>query len=478
MFAFCWPKPSFKSFTILFTVAFLLRAGTFYFYIQHEQRYRQSDSPDYHYNALSVAAGLGMTKLDSGRPVFWRVPGYPWYLSNFYKAHGLKTLRFEDYEKAQKNSIWFQLFLCSFIPIIIFFLALTLTGSLSVSWLTAGISALHTGLILASTFLLTEGLALIFFYLFLLFFFKTFRAIGEQPNPYPWQKNMVLAALALGTATWIRPMGEFVSVASALLILLFAQDNLALKLRKIALFMLVFFATIAPWYMRNYALTGQLFYCPMFGLYLNVFTAPKVLRATEGIPLQQAWETLQRKASVNAMRAAQAQNNSGKQLVFERLAGDISWPIVLAHPFIAGYEWIKEVVKTTFDLYAFQLVAIATKIHTWDPLEEFLTEKMAACLYAGSIPLWVRMLAWIELFFALFIWFSIGAGIWRFWIVPMTKKFAVDAQTKALAGLWLKLLFFVGCIVFMTGGFGYARLRLPAEPLMILLALYYWLRTK
>ena len=40
-----------------------------------------------------------------------------------------------------------------------------------------------------------------------------------------------------------------------------------------------------------------------------------------------------------------------------------------------------------------------------------------------------------------------------------------------MAAFWFKLLFFTAAIIGMTGGFGYARLRLPVEPLLIILAL-------
>ena len=61
-------KPSFKNLSLLFLVAFALRAATFFFYIQHEERYRQADSNDYHTTALSVGLGHGMIKLHNGQP--------------------------------------------------------------------------------------------------------------------------------------------------------------------------------------------------------------------------------------------------------------------------------------------------------------------------------------------------------------------------------------------------------------------------
>lgn len=146
-----------KNLTCLFIAALLLRAATFFFYVQHEERYCQADSNDYHHAALSVGLGHGMTKLNNGQPIFWRTPGYPLYLSWFYKHFGIKSGIFTDNMKAQKTALWIQLILTSVIPIIIFFLALSLTGILSIAWITAWISVFHLGLILASTFFSDRG---------------------------------------------------------------------------------------------------------------------------------------------------------------------------------------------------------------------------------------------------------------------------------------------------------------------------------
>lgn len=464
--------PNRKNLTLLFIAAFIVRVAMFFFYVQHEERYHQADSNDYHIYALSTAVGKGMINLNTMQPTFWRTPGYTLFLSWFYGAIGIHSGKFSENAPAQKAALWVQIFLCSFIPIIIFYLALLLTSSLSIAWITAWISVFHLGLVLSSTFLLTEGLTLIFFYLFLIYFFKSFACIGETPlTDISWKKNLILAAFFLIIATWIRPMGEFVAIACSIMLLLFAQDGFGLKCKKIALFLFVFFLGLTPWYARNYQLTGKLFFCPMFGTYLNSFVAPKILRETTGLPLEKTWRYLQTVASQKAAQELPKVRAMGKSLVLEHMAGSIAWPIVMEHPFIAFKVWMPEVFKTTFDLYASQLVAFANNTFMWDPLEEFLPEKIALALYKQPMPLWMRLICWLEFLYALLLWLSLCAGVILFWIIPLYKRFAVPAHIKAMAGLWLKCAFLIGSICFMTGGFGYARLRLPVEPLMIVLAL-------
>lgn len=464
-------KPAIKHFILLFLAAFLVRAGSFYFYVQHEERYRQPDTMDYHNAALALGVGQGMTKLNSGQPIFWRTPGYPFYISAFYKLFGLRSTLFTDNMPAQKAALWLQILLCSCIPIIIFFLALSLTGLLSIAWITSWLSVIHLGLVLASTFLLTEGLALIFFYLFLLFFYQSFTCYGEVQKKNRWTYYIIIAALMLGIASWIRPMGHFVGTASMALLAFFAHESWLLKLKKIALFTGVFLAVLAPWYVRNYNLTHKVFYWPAAGTYLNAFIAPKVLRSVHGTSFEANWKQLQTIAHQKAIQEFFIARAQGINIVPEHVAGTVAWPIILDHPWYAIKAWIPEVIKTTFDLYASQLVAFANGTFMWDPLEEFLGEKLQLALYKQSMPLWMRIIAWGELIFNIGLWILLLLGMFRFWIQPLYKRFNVSPETKALAALWFKCLFLAGGILFMTGGFGYARLRLPIEPLLWMLAL-------
>lgn len=464
-------KPTFKRLAVLFLAAFLVRAGSFYFYVQHEQRYRQADSMDYHNAAVAMGAGQGMVRLNSAQPIFWRTPGYPLYLSYFYKLFGLHSAQFTDNIPAQKAALWAQIALCSVIPIIIFFLALSLTQLLSIAWICAWLSVIHLGLILSSAFLLTEGLALIFFYLFLLFFYKSFKCYGETVESTHWARYIILAALMLGITSWIRPMGHFVGTASMLLLLFFANESWKLKLKKIFLFGLIFLGTLAPWYVRNYKLTHKVFYWPAAGTYLNAFVAPKVLRSIHGTPFETNWKQLQHIAHQRAIQEFPVAQAQGLKIVPEHIAGTVAWPIIMANPWYAFTAWMPEVIKTTFDLYASQLVSFANNSYMWDPLEEFLGEKLQLALYKQSMPFWMRIIAWSELLFNIVLWILLIIGMVQFWIMPLFKRFHVSPETKALSALWFKCLFLTGGILFMTGGFGYARLRLPVEPLLWILAL-------
>ena len=468
--------PTKTLFLYLFLATFALRAVVFYCYVQHEERYRQADTMDYHNCAVGIALGTGMHRADNLKPIFWRTPGYPLLLGAVYKWCGIQSARFSQNHYAHKLFLWTQITLCSFTPIILFYLALSLTASLCIAYLLALIAVFHPGLILASMYMLTEGIALMLFYLFLLFLYKSFSAYGQPTQASrEWARSIALAALFLGAYTWIRPMGKFVSIASVIILACTAVDPWRLTFKKAVLFLSIFAFTLMPWYLRNHALTGHWFFCPMGGAYLNSFTAPKIVRTLNDFTLEKSIGICYYLAEQEIKKEEARLSNSPYSISRELIAGRVAWPIVQNHPWLALKEWIKEVFKTAFDLYSCQLAALAAGTFMYDPLEEFLTVKVADTVWHQSMPCLMRIVVWLELVFTLLLWLGLCAGFWLFMLKPLIRSGRISAARAAISGLWLKTAPLIWAVFFMTGGFGYARLRLPVEPLMIILSLTWWL---
>lgn len=418
------------------------------------------------------------------------------FLSTFYKLFGITQTKINDNEKAIQIALWTQVIINSFIPLFILFLAFAITNSLFVSTVTAWIIALHPGFILSSGFLLSEGIALIFFFLFLLGLYS----ILYKPSPQKSHSDLskisadksknytllnfyrsnnvyflvIFAALALGITTWIRPMGQFVLVVSVGLLFIFDNTPLKNRLKKIGLFTLIFFASISPWYIRNYNLTGRFFFCPMFGVYLNTFNAPKIVRRIKKVSLEDAIRMLYEHAHLKINKKKKALTGTTRIVSKEAEVGQLACKIICAHPFWFIYDWIKEVLKTIFDLYTYQLVALHNNIFKYDPVEEFLLTKWSETLWLKPLPSLTRLLAWLEVFYTLFLWIGIFLGNWFLILKPVTTK-GLWALWQDPNRLWLITAFIMFSLVFMTGGFGYARLRLPAEPLLIILSLMGWI---
>ncbi|MFA6066510.1 MAG: hypothetical protein WC707_05015 [Candidatus Babeliaceae bacterium] len=462
--------PRWQEYAAVALIAFCIRAALFWGYIQHEERYCQPDSVDYHISALCIAHGYGMFRPDNKQPIFWRTPGYPLFLAPFYRYNKLPiTAPFEEHRATHCAALWLQITLCSFLPILIFWLAITITSLLPVAWLVMCISVIHVGFVVASTFLLTDALGLLFFTLFLISFFY---AYTNNTKSLAW---LCAAAGWLAVYTWLRPMGQFVACAVSLL-LFTTQDTWSKKLQKITIFITLFFILLMPWFVRNYHLTGKVFFCPLIGLYLNVFNAPKIIARTTNISLKNAHTAL-------TQAAAQAQrqelyvlqrNNSPYYMCGELVCLSTAWPIIREHPFLCIYDWIIEVCKTTFDLYSYQLVALVNNHFKWDPLVEYLPEKWAACLWASYLPLPLRMIAWLEALWVLLTWLGIAWGVYLFLLKPLWSDSTYWVSIQKYCYMWLVSGIIIGSVVMQSGGFGYARLRLPVEPLIIIISVTFW----
>lgn len=467
--------PSWRTALFLTVAALVLRLGVFHGYLAYEERYCQSDSVDYHVSTWCITHGFGMHRPDTKRPIFWRTPGYPAYLAPFYSLFGPGwTSRFEDHAAAHTAALTAQCIIASAAPVITYMIALGLTGVTSIAYIIAWATALHPGFVLASGYLLTDGLAVVFFLLFLLLYLTGFTLWFEK-NGSVHTIQIICSAIPLALYTWMRPMGLFVGIGAAFL-LLAAHGSWRNKLIALGSFLLLFVILLAPWFIRNYLLTGSLFFCPLFGLYLNVFNAPKILARIDAIPLDEAHRRLTYDAGVLTAQAWTETQATGSSLipVGEQICFKTAWPLIVNHPWFFLYDWTVEVIKTTFDLYSYQLVALATNSFKWDPLVEFLPEKLAATLWSTPIPFSFRLIAWLELAWVLFVWSGIFIGIWRFILQPLIYK---ALQNPGATALWIKGLFFIGIVVGQTGGFGYARLRLPIEPLISILGCMGWYLT-
>ena len=120
------------------------------------------------------------------------------------------------------------------------------------------------------------------------------------------------------------------------------------------------------------------------------------------------------------------------------------------------------------------LVAFVKGCFFYDPIIEYLSEKIEDCIYKTPMPLFMRLNVYLELLYMLILWTGLFGGFWLFMLVPLWRRFTTPKHINQLFGLWIKLSPMIAGILFMTGGFGYARLRLPIEPLMIILSLTFW----
>ena len=151
----------------LFFLSFVLNISFFYFFLRYEKEvYITQDSRQYHEQATQIATGKGISHVN-GDAYYYRVPGYAIFLACCYKLFNF------DIEK----SLYFQMFIASFIPILVFFLSLSFFPfHLFLAKISSLFMALHVGTILFAGSLMTESIFMIFFYYFLFCFFQVFNS--------------------------------------------------------------------------------------------------------------------------------------------------------------------------------------------------------------------------------------------------------------------------------------------------------------
>lgn len=233
---------------------------------------------------------------------------------------------------------------------------------------------------------------------------------------------------------------------------------------------------LSGWYIRNYNATGHWFYCPMFGPYLQTFCVPKIIRRLTGKPLDECIRyafgsiAVEMKNETARLKQEAPHLYVSKELVCFKL----SIPWILQYPWYFMCDWIREVTKTTFDLYGSQLVSIVNKTHMWDPSEEFLLEKLALCLWKQPMPWAMRLICWLDALLYLLLWIGIFSGCWLFFIRPLITGQFFDPSLQRIQAQWIKMGIITGALIIMTGGFGYARLRMAVDPLLIIMSLTAW----
>lgn len=427
---------------IIFFVGFLVRAVVFQGYLSRDTNYWQIDSATYHLVGSSFAQGNGIAT-SSGAPNFYRVPGYPIYLGLFYKCFGDSPIA----------ALWVQIILASLIPILIFLLSLAIFPNRKrLAMAASAYSVMHLGLVLYSGFLMTETLFLLFFIGFLLFFFS------YKHNP----KLLAVAGFLLGVASLIRPVGHYV-IGLTLLVMLLQKGLLNDKIRNGLLLFGAWLVPVAMWLARNFILTGHIFFHTLPGGHFLNLSASRVVMQAEDITYQQARMKVSSEAH-KAMRDKQRQNKKALSEI-ERcyVMEELAIKHFKAHPFISMKIWLTDMFRTSFSLYSAEVLYLASgrkeidyfakERGLWTMVQRYLVPE------TDSLPL--KTLVWIEILLYAAILFGFARAL-------LTVFCSGNKQQKAL---WVTILSFIALFIVIALAGGYARMRLPIEPFLIICGL-------
>jgi hypothetical protein len=420
----------------LFLISFAVRAVVFGFFVSKNKNYITNDSHQYKQVALHITQGRGIANTD-GLPHFYRIAGYPIFLAFFYTLFPSK----------QTIALWVQLFLTSFIPVLIFFLSLTLfPGCFFVAKIAAFCSVFHIGYVLFSGLMMSDGLWSLFYLLFLIFFFKSFSYY-----------NIFLAGLCLGVASLLRPGGIYLLLFS-ILFLLFFKITFVKRLKGSLILFLSWLSIVLVWLLRNYLITGCIFFHTLPGVHFLRHVAVPIDMQTSGRSFQKSFNRVLRKEWVDLITKEEKVKKRKLHEIEKCVLGEkLAFRYILKHPFIALKRGVYNVCKTIFFLFSYEIFNIIKEQCHWnyDQRDSFFQRMIKRYFFPPVKSSVLNIIVLLEIVFHIFLLFGFCLGLFKF---PQ----------------FLTVLPFVLLMLFVTFPCGFARVRLPIEPFLLVISCCYW----
>ncbi len=505
---------------VLFGLSLLIRALVFNFYLSQNKNYWQVDSNTYHVIAKQIAQGKGITITDN-KPNFYRVPGYSFFLSFFYRLFGVNT----------KNVLWAQIILAAFIPILIFLLSLTLfRRNFILARIASLYSSIHVGLVLYSGFFMTESLFLFFLLLFFIFFFsglhvffcttldslspseeaekactaksldlppffpeltdetsahaqfyeKAFSQELQQAYVYWLEKRcarptkhylqkIFLAGLCLGVAALIRPVGHYLLVISCLL-LLCSRKSIKRKITKSFLLFLGWVIPVSFWLIRNYMLAGAIFFHTLPGGHFLYLSAARVAMHVHDTTYHNARKILRKEVELVTDTKEHALGRSLTEIESCNVHEKIAIKYFLKRPFITLKNWFTDMFRTSFSLYSAELLYLESGRKA---INYFAKDRGIWSLFKRYlIPQTENNLLKIVIYTEIALFLFILLGFVSMLILSFVCFF--KSNMTELLCVFCKVLPFMCLFIVISLSGGYARMRLPIETFLIIFAWYFW----
>ncbi|MBD3231381.1 hypothetical protein GF322_01830 [Candidatus Dependentiae bacterium] len=428
----------------------------FGFFLSKNENYWNYDTYVYHNVAKMVANGHGIKNMD-GSNHFYRVPGYSLFLSFFYKL-------FNDTDI--KNFLWVQVFFASFIPVLLFILSLILFSTdLLLAKLVSIFSIFHLGYILFSGLALTESFFTIFFLLFCILFLPNlhlFFCLNFNLNIK--LKKMFLAGIFLGIASLIRPVGHHLIIG--LLFLLLTLKNDWRKKLKLCLFLFSgWFLIVFGWLLRNWLLTGYIFFHTLPGIHFLKHSAAIILMKANQCDYVTSLNFLTKQCDDIKAVKEQKKINSLNAIEYCNVMQEVSLNCFFSYPFLTVQHFLINIFKTCFSLYSAELLFIDSveNLPKYD-LNRSWKNIFLRFLIPNTSNKFFIFLIYMEILFFVFLWIGfLGFVVNSFF----------DFE---LLCLLVKTVVISGILIFLTIACGFARLRLPIEPFLIILSFKFWVQ--
>ena len=292
----------------------------------------------------------------------------------------------------------------------------------------------------------------------------------HRVNNYEAMTTLLFAGTILGMASLVRPVGHYLLVLS-MLMLLCGCDSWQNKCAKNFALIWGWLVITSIWLLRNWLLTGYLFFHTLPGGHFLYLSAARVAMYVHDTSYQKARQILHHEAQV-LMNHKQEELGRPLQeieecIVMERLAVKY----FMKRPCIALKNWCTDMLRTTLSLYSAELLYLESgrKEVDYFAKRRGVWAMFSRYLIPQTDNMWLKFIMYGEIFLFLFMLLgfagSFGTALWG--LIIGTKAQLADALAKVLPFMTLFI------VISLSGG--YARMRLPCEPLLIITSWWFWL---
>lgn len=383
-----------------------------------------------------------------------RTPVYPLFVALAYLLSG--------------NRNWFiiisQCVLDALTALLVFSTAIVLLHSIHAALFAGLLYAMHPHQALYTTQILSETLftfLIAVFMVFLLIFFIRKRMFF-----------LVVSGILLGIAALTRPIAFYFFIPILFVIFIVLRRKYKILLQSSLLFLLSFFLTLSPWYVRNYITFRKVFLTTIGDCNIGYYNAAFVISFKEKIDLREAQFVVEREVkkiyNISDVDYLYASDNP----VISKQIASYGYKIIrenpgtyallhftgFLHTFLpVEYAFLYKIFSSEGIKKVSEASRVAKRVLNFSLKGRFITSfRIIFTERLKKFPLWFSIIWFSFSLFELFIYFFAIRGLLFFF-----------KNRKVIFLLYLLTLFY---FFILPGPVGDPRFRVPVEPIIIVLA--------
>jgi 4-amino-4-deoxy-L-arabinose transferase-like glycosyltransferase len=383
------------------------------------------------------------------RPESFVPPGYPAFLAIFYTLFGRNPI----------PVILIQIILSCFTGILAFLFVRQFTNNQKIALISGILFGLSPNFAFHSTKLISETL---FTFLLLLSLYLIYIAIKNSNK-----NTMYLAGFLLGLCTYVRTISIYFPILIFIIFLIW-QKKIKVSLTSLIGFIIIYFLTLTPWIVRNSIIFKKPVFATTAEVNITLYNAPTVIASEKGISLTEARDTIW--SEVQTIFANHPQLDTSNEVIRAQIGSQVGLKYILRYPLTYA-----KIHATSFLLNFIVPIGISPliKFVTGKPLPGLkmkprVMQDALALLARGKIKQAVDLVIKERFYnlspigFLILIWASIFQLFIMIGVIICLIRFF-----KITSYLLIPIIYFT----LATGPVCDARLRVPIEPLLIILTL-------